>query len=164
MRSCIDSVSIILWHTSEQFTLAIIITDREFLIRSAWNQKCSDFGVHWLSIPNLKIWNLGLDVIVHAYNLSYLEAEMGKIEVQGQPGQKMRYFPSLQTSWIWLCAPLVLASWGIGVTIMRPLAKIWDPIWKITEARKGCGHALSGRVPVYPSVRPWVQTLIPPHK
>jgi hypothetical protein len=53
---------------------------------------------------------------------------------------------------------VVHARGGIGRKIM-----VWDPIWKITKAKKSWRCGSSGRVPCLTNTVSWVQTLVLPN-
>jgi hypothetical protein len=66
------------------------------------------------------------------------EAEMGRFEVRGQPGQKVRELPFWQISYGGLCTcnPSYMVGIGRRIEVWGYFwAKMRDPTWKITKAK-----------------------------
>jgi hypothetical protein len=101
--------------------------------------------------------NWGPGVVVHTCNPSYSRQRFGRS--WSKPGQgEARKAPSQQTCWVWWYMPVITATWEATskrITVWSwPKAKMQDPIWKMSKAKKGSGCVSSGRVPAKHVVGP----------
>jgi hypothetical protein len=83
--------------------------------------------------PRCFSWEQWLTPVI----LATREAEIRRIMVWGQPGQKVHKTPISINSWAWWHVPVTQATAGSlnRMAVQGGLGKKWDPISKITRAK-----------------------------
>jgi hypothetical protein len=103
--------------------------------------------------------------VVHACNSSYSggggDWEDGSLSGMEVSLEKKLARPPSQS--VGIVAGACGLSYEGSIGSYWPQAKMWDPTWKITRAKKGWSMTWSGLSACLARVRPWVQTTVP-HK